>query len=182
MAKEPARRADARENRERILAVAREAFRSSNDVSMHALAKLAGVGQGTLYRNFPNRDTLVLALHRQDVDILVASADEHLKQLAPAHALHEWILCLAAFGRANDGLSEVLRGFTCEQLRAEGFQAVVDMLATVLTRAQASGEVRPDIDVEDLLALVGFIWSKSEDPQRVQRLLNIIIKSISVDN
>ena len=61
------RRADAQQNRERILKFAREALAASPDASLNSIAKAAGVGPGTLYRHFPSREALVLALYRHEI-------------------------------------------------------------------------------------------------------------------
>ncbi|MDB5058101.1 MAG: TetR family transcriptional regulator [Chloroflexi bacterium] len=66
-----AMRADALLNRERILAVAYAAFADDPRVSLNAIAKLAGVGAGTLYRHFPMREDLILAVYRQEIQSLV---------------------------------------------------------------------------------------------------------------
>src|ERR1022692_3096692 len=61
-------RSDAEQNRARILAVARAALAESGEATLSSIAKLAGVGQGTMYRHFPTREVLLLAVDRQDVD------------------------------------------------------------------------------------------------------------------
>jgi AcrR family transcriptional regulator len=71
-------RADAQQNRDRILQVAREAFAESGDASLNFIAKKAGVGPGTLYRHFPNREALVLAVYRCEVQELADCAPELL--------------------------------------------------------------------------------------------------------
>jgi len=76
-------RADAEQNRTRILDVARTALAASGNASMQSIAKQAGIGQGTLYRHFPNREALVLAVHRHDVRALVDAAPELLDTHPP---------------------------------------------------------------------------------------------------
>ena len=66
-------RADARLNRERILSVAYKAFAHDPDVSLNRIGKLAGVGAGTLYRHFPTREDLILAVYRQELQSMVDS-------------------------------------------------------------------------------------------------------------
>ena len=67
-------RSDAEQNRARILEAARTALAESADASLNSIAKLAGVGPGTLYRHFPNREALMLAVYREDVRQLVEAA------------------------------------------------------------------------------------------------------------
>jgi AcrR family transcriptional regulator len=66
-----AMRAHARLNRERILSVAYKAFADDPDVSLNTIGKLAGVGAGTLYRHFPTREDLILAVYRQELQYMV---------------------------------------------------------------------------------------------------------------
>ena len=99
-----AMRADAQLNRERILAVAYQAFAEDPRVSMNAIAKRAGVGAGTLYRHFPTREDLVLAVYQQEVQTLVEAVDGILDEHPPLDALRVWFLRLAAFVRGADVL------------------------------------------------------------------------------
>src|SRR5215831_11124374 len=90
---EPERRprADAQRNRERILEVATKAFaRHGANVSMDDVAKDAGVGAGTLYRHFANRDALLEAVYRTGVERLAAAAREFAKTKTPVEALRAW--------------------------------------------------------------------------------------------
>src|ERR1700744_2203383 len=84
------RRADARANRERLLEVAREALRESSDASLNSIAKRAGVGTGTLYRHFPNREALVFAVYQDDVEKVSARAPGLLAEHPPVEALRSW--------------------------------------------------------------------------------------------
>ncbi|MFD0331841.1 TetR/AcrR family transcriptional regulator [Streptacidiphilus monticola] len=77
-------RSDARENRARILAAAREAFAEDGAASMNQIAQRAGVGAGTLYRNFPTREALVLAVYQDEVARITATVPDLLARLAPA--------------------------------------------------------------------------------------------------
>src|ERR1041384_1647114 len=96
-------RSDARENRARILQVARDAFTESADVSMNQIAQRAGVGPGTLYRNFPTREALVLAIYQHEVDRLIGSVPELLATSPPLEALREWTVDLVAAMRKKHG-------------------------------------------------------------------------------
>lgn len=178
-----ARRADAKQNRERILTAARAAFEAGADMSMHTVARLAGVGQGTLYRNFPNLEALILALHRQDVQSFVDNASKLTARHPPAIALRRWVHDFVDFAQVDTGLSRALRGFTCGDLRDAGYQSFVDTIGLLVKRAQESGDIREDIDGEDLLLLIGFAWTLHDDPaskDRSKRLLDIVLGSLSL--
>ncbi len=85
-------RADARRNRERLLATAKAAFTEVGaDVSLDEIARRAGVGIGTLYRHFPTRDALVEAVYRREVEQLAGAATRLLGSLPPGEALYEWM-------------------------------------------------------------------------------------------
>src|ERR1700759_3808556 len=99
-------RADARENRERLIAVAREALRESPDASLNSIAKRAGVGAGTLYRHFPNREALVFAVYLDDVEDVSAMASGLLGAPPPVEALRLWFESLSDRIRTKHGLGE----------------------------------------------------------------------------
>src|ERR1039458_2108969 len=79
-------RSDAEQNRARILAVARAALAESGEATLSSIAKLAGVGQGTMYRHFPTREVLLLAVYRQDVQAVIDAAPALLAGHPPAQA------------------------------------------------------------------------------------------------
>src|SRR6266576_4884045 len=86
-------RADAQQNRERILEVAKEAFtRSGANASLDDIAKEAEVGAGTLYRHFPTRDALIEAGYRTEVEKLAAAERRLADTLPPVEALRAWML------------------------------------------------------------------------------------------
>ncbi|MDI5962155.1 TetR/AcrR family transcriptional regulator [Streptantibioticus silvisoli] len=153
-----AMRSDAEQNRARILDAARAALDASGDASMQSVAKLAGIGQGTLYRHFPNREALVLAVHRHDVGELVDAAPALLAAHPPLEALRRWFDRLAAYGRIKHGLAGALHTVTRAQLGDEGYGPVVAAIALLLDAGRAEGSIRPDVDAEEVLLLVGFLW------------------------
>src|SRR5712672_724882 len=86
-------RADAQQNRERILEVAKQAFtRYGANASLDDVAKEAGVGAGTLYRHFPTRDALIEAVYRTEVERLAAAEPKFAETMAPIDALRAWML------------------------------------------------------------------------------------------
>src|SRR5690349_18536812 len=85
-------RADALRNYERIIASARQAFAEQGpDAPLEDIARRAGVGIGTLYRHFPNRDVLIEAVYRSSIEELSARAHELLEKLSPAEAFEQWL-------------------------------------------------------------------------------------------
>jgi AcrR family transcriptional regulator len=116
--------ADAQQNREGILEVAKEAFtRSGANASLDDIAKEAGVGAGTLYRHFPMRDALIEAVYRTEVERVAAAEKEFSSNLPPIKALRAWMLLFVDYiatkqiiGPASNslvgGAFEALRRFT----------------------------------------------------------------------
>src|ERR1700741_5547888 len=93
------RRSDALRNRDHILQVSPDAFAESGTTSLNEIAKRAGVGPGTLYRHFPTREALILAVYRRDVQRLVDSVDDLLHTYAPLDAFRVWFHTLADYIR-----------------------------------------------------------------------------------
>jgi AcrR family transcriptional regulator len=177
----PSRRTDAERNRTRILDTARTALEQDSDASMQSIAKLAGIGQGTLYRNFPNREALVLAVHRRDVQDLIDAAPRLAAGNPPLAALRRWLDELGSYGRIKHGLAGALNSSTREQLATEGYDPVVDAMGTLLRACQQAGEVRADVTADDLLLLVGFLWRISPDENfetRSRHLLDLVMDAL----
>jgi AcrR family transcriptional regulator len=135
-------RADARRNYQRVLDAARKVFADQGGgASMEAIAKQAGVGVGTLYRHFPKRIDVVEAVYRDDVDVLVASADRGLTERDPWGALELWLRAYVDYARAKRTfLNELHEAFEKNpDLKPESRERIAIACDRVLTRAQAAG-------------------------------------------
>jgi AcrR family transcriptional regulator len=145
-------RSDARRNRERLVASARELFAESGvDVSVEEITQHAGVGMGTLYRHFPTKEALVDAVLEDTFAELVdaagaaAAADDAWAGFA---GFLERVFSLHA---TNRGLKDVLAARGQGSERAEAMRARIrPLLRMVIERAQAQGALRPDFTPEDL--------------------------------
>src|SRR6201993_3769017 len=104
----PRLRSDAQRNREHILQIAHDAFAESGATSLNEIAKRAGVGAGTLYRHFPTREALILAVYRHDIERHVKAVPRLLAQHEPLDALRIWFEQLAHYVRVKHGLGEAL--------------------------------------------------------------------------
>ncbi len=174
-------RADAQQNRARIVEVARTALAASSDPSLNTIAKLAGIGPGTLYRHFPNREALVLAVYRHDVRELVDAAPALLAAHPPFEALRLWFDRLAYHGRIKHGLAGALHAVTRAELANGHYGPVLGAIALLLHACQEAGAVRPDIDAEEVLLLVGFLWRIDLDADweaRSRHLLDLVMDSL----
>jgi len=151
----PVRRRDAEENRARIVAAAREVFASAGfGAPLDAIARRAGVGRATLYRNFPDRFALGAAIFESNLAALEALAGEHrdrpdafmtllaamVEQQIEAHAL---IPALLSSPGATDLQLLVRR--------------VTRLLAAPLRRARAAGTTRPDLTLSDVIAVLAMV-------------------------
>jgi AcrR family transcriptional regulator len=156
-------RADARENRERLIAVAREALRESPDASLNSIAKRAGVGAGTLYRHFPNREALVFAVYLEEVEDVSAKPPELLAAHPPVDALRIWFELLSDRIRTKHGLGEALNSPEAEKAIAESYAPVTAAIAELLAAGEASGDLKPGLDPGDVLLLMSFLWRTADD-------------------
>ncbi|WAJ28773.1 TetR/AcrR family transcriptional regulator [Antarcticirhabdus aurantiaca] len=177
-------RADSLRNRERLLAAAAEIFRAGGpEASLEAVARRAGVGIGTLYRHFPTREALFEAIYRREVEQLAGLAEALAKSEPPFRALRLWLHAgvrltatkrgmLTALTLAIDKSSEIY-AFSSAQLTLA--------LGVLLRRASAAGEVRGDVEPEDVLqALVGLsLMGRQEDWEtNVIRLVDIFVDGL----
>ncbi|GHE79911.1 TetR family transcriptional regulator [Amycolatopsis deserti] len=161
----PKRRADARENRDAILAVARRALAESPEISLNAIAKLAGVGNATLYRHFPTRESLVLAVYGRDVEEIREVAGRLLAERSPSEALREWMREFARCVLTRRGLAGALRLATgADRAQFAGtYQAMADALGELLAANERAGTVRPGLDPEIVLLALGSLWQLDPD-------------------
>ncbi len=151
---ERAPRRDARQNRERILETARELIENEPDVSLNAIAKAAGVGPGTLYRHFANRETLVLTLYQHEIDSLTSLAPTLLRDHSPPDAMRLWMERLAKFGRVKHGVANVLHAAITADMHNASYTQMVEAIDSLLAAVNPSAT----LTAEDLLLLLGFLW------------------------
>jgi len=177
-------RADARRNYALLLDAARKEFADHGaGASMEAVARRAGVGVGTLYRHFPTRLDLVEAVYRDDVDVLVGTAERSQVELGPWDALESWLRAYVEYGHAKRTLlSELHEAFEHNpDLKPASRERVVQACGQVLARAQAAGVVRRDIDGADLMQLVSpMCVSPTLVPGQGERLLAMILDGLRV--
>lgn len=174
----PALRADAAANRDKILDAARSALAVSGDASMQSIAKSAGIGQGTMYRHFATREALIMAVHRTDVQALVEAAPNLLASRPAPEALREWFDRLAAYGRIKHGLADALYAAMRATLSDEGYSSILEAIGLLLDAGKKGGSVRADINAEEMLLLVGFLWRIEVDANweaRSSHLLDLVM-------
>lgn len=177
-------RADARKNRDHLLAVAGSAITEQGvEVSLRDIARRADVGLATLLRHFPTREALLEALLRTSFEELTARADELETANPPEDALVSWLHDCVAWTTEYRGVTELMAAAiddpasalhaACTTLRAAG--------SRLLTRAQSAGGVRDDIDGADLFALIAALAWLGDQPSlaaRADHLFDVVAGAI----
>ena len=172
-----AQRSDAQQNRAAILAVAREMLTEDGEASLNSIAKRAGVGPGTLYRHFPNRESLVLAVFRNEVQKLVDWAPELLAMEPPLVALRRWFHRLAGQIALKRGLGDALTATTHDAVTNETYGPVIGAIAILLRAGEADGSIRAGLDPDDVLLMMGCVW-RAAGAEQAERLLDLVIDGL----
>jgi AcrR family transcriptional regulator len=178
-------RKDAERNRQRILEAARELFAERGlSVTLNDVAHHAGLGVGTVYRRFPDKEVLIDTLFQEHLDEWAQLFEEGLEDPDPWQAVvsvHERALELWT---RNRGLKEILLGSPQASQRATQQRAQLHPLAAkLIERAQAAGEVRADATTQDygvVLMMVGAVMDAAEDvdPELWRRYLRIALQGL----
>jgi AcrR family transcriptional regulator len=174
------KRADAQRNREKILAAARAAFADPEaDVSMAEVSRRAGVGMATLYRNFPSRRELLEALHTDEVDA-VCRAAETVEGDTPGARFEAWLHHFAAFFVAKRHVGNELLQHTGHGNPHfnESRERVLASARPLLAAAQAAGEVRGDLTLEQVLDLIGAVARIPGDPAYREPILRTLFDGL----
>lgn len=168
------RRADAARNRDKILAAARTAFADPDaDVSMAEISRRAGVGMATLYRNFPGRQELLEALYTEEVDAVCAAA-------ADAPDLATWLRAFFAFSTAKRHIAAELLTHVAgtDPVFDDNRSRVLASGRPLLEAAQARGEVRADLTLEQVLDMVIAIARIRGDDDYVEPILTTALSGL----
>ena len=177
-------RADAIRNRERVLEAAKAVFSQGGpEASREAVARRAGVGIGTLYRHFPTREALYEAVYRREVEQLVELAQHPEAKMAPVEALRRWLRAGVEFIATKKGMAAALAmtAHGSSDLAAYSLDRLSRAVGELLQRAVAAGEIRADIDPEDLLrALVGMCYAHDRPgwQAKVLHLVDVFIDGL----
>jgi AcrR family transcriptional regulator len=175
------KRADARRNYEKVLAAAREAFAEGGEsTALEEIARRAGVGIGTLYRHFPNRQALLEALYLDEVEEVCRSAQE-LQDADPWEALDAWLERLVAYIATKKALAGELLNYLDHDapLFSTSRAALYAAGEPLLQRAQAAGVVRPDVAIADVIPMViGVAKVPAGDPEQARRIIRVAIDGL----
>lgn len=174
-------RTDAQRNRERILGAAKAEFtRHGANASLDEIARVAGVGPGTLYRHFPTRDALIEAVYQSEVEKIAAAGRRLSEQNPPLEALRAWMLLFVDHIAAKLIIAPALNSIVGGPSRLyEGSRSKIqETVESLVKRAIKSGDIRKDIEPFDLLrALIGVahVPVGPDWQQSARRLVDILI-------
>jgi AcrR family transcriptional regulator len=177
------KRADARRNEQALLDAAAAVFiRAGVDAPVRDIAAEAGVGMGTIYRHFPTRADLVVAVFRHQLDALAAAgsiapgADE-----APYAALRSWVAGFADFLVTKHGLAEALHSDQFESLHAEFVDRLLPVLDQLLKASAAAGDTRADIRAYDLMLGIGnlCIGVETYPDYHARRMIDLLLAGLA---
>lgn len=173
-------RTDALRNRAHILRVAKEVFTRDANASLDEIANRAGVGAGTLYRHFPNREALVQAVYHAEVDKLAAAEMEFAKTMGPVEALRAWMLLFVDYIATKQIIAPALNRLVGGTSKLyEGSQAPIRRaIEALVKRAMKSGDIREDLEPLDLLQVLVGVSNVASGPdwqQSARRLVDILI-------
>jgi AcrR family transcriptional regulator len=176
-------RADARQNRARLIDAATAAFAEKGaDAPLEDIARRAGVGIGTLYRHFPSRLDLQAAVFRTQVRVVCDQGDALLHTDAPEQAFAAWARALAGYLVTKRGLSRALIdavGFESE-LMTSCWTTMRETTERLLENAQRAGVIRSDVTAMDVMRLVhGVAVSSERDPDRTDLLLSVTLDGLA---
>jgi AcrR family transcriptional regulator len=176
------KRADARRNYEKVLTAAREAFAEGGEsTALEEIARRAGVGIGTLYRHFPNRQALLEALYVGEVEEMCRSAAEQLDGSDPWEALNGWFERFIAYIGTKRALAAELQNYLdqdaplLQTCRTSLFEAGEPLL----TRAQEAGIVRKDVSIGEVIQMVvGIAKMPASDPKQNEHILRVALDGL----
>lgn len=175
------KRADARRNYDKVVAAAREAFtEGGSSTSLEEIARRAGVGIGTLYRHFPNRQALLEAVYVGEVEDLCRSASD-FADLPPWEGLKGWLHRFSGYLATKKALAHELLEYVDPS--APLFQECRTLMYAagepLLIRAQAAGVVRQDTDMPQIVQMMmGISRIPATDPESVQHILDIALDGL----
>ena len=175
-------RTDAVRNRERVLEAAKSVFSTGGpDASLEAVARHAGVGIGTLYRHFPNREALVEEIYRTELAEVADTAAQLLERHPPKAALRRWMDRYASFVAAKRGMAESLHAmFDSGAMQTSDSRESITGAVDLLLRAGADdGSLRSDVQADDVVSSLIGIFLASGSPEQTGRMLDLLVAGIA---
>ncbi|MGN6325484.1 TetR/AcrR family transcriptional regulator [Pseudolysinimonas sp.] len=176
-----AERADAVRNRARILDAAKRVFADPRlPHGPETVARMAGVGVGTLYRHFPNAEALAAAVYEDELARVADAAEELAATLSPPSALRAWMDRFAERMAGKRAMGDALRSVVRGDERIAATRArLADGVRRILDAGAADGSFRRDADADDLIAaLLGITIATADDEARAARLMDLLVRGV----
>lgn len=180
-------RSDAERNRKRLLESAQALFRERGlDVGVAEIAEAAGLGRGTLFRNFASKEDLIAAIVAERMREAVARGEELLQAGDPADAVFDFLAEMVGTQQLDRALFEALdETWLSKDAIRDAHAAIVGVLERLLARAQAAGTVRTDVGAMDLLMMFKGACEAATafahvEPGVIDRHLDLIRASVAV--
>lgn len=177
------RRADAVRNTEALLEAAKAVFAESGvDAPMRDIAARAGVGVGTIYRNYPQRSDLIIAVFRRELETTAAEADRLSAQHPPAEAIRRWADSLARFVATKQGFASALHSGdpAYAMLPTQFLGVLAPKVQRILDAGAADGTIRSDVRAEDLIHALSRLAADrpGETDDRATRMTGVLLDGL----
>jgi AcrR family transcriptional regulator len=171
-------RADAKRNRARILSAASEVIADDGPTaSLEKIGRRAQVGAGTLYRHFPTREDLLIAVFTRRIESLCAKAQAAADARPPGDALTHWLHALLAHCLSDRGLADALVALDAKP-DIECSTRITSAATQLLEGAQQAGQVRRDATPDDVLRLVIGVALATDDRKQAARILELAVDGL----
>jgi AcrR family transcriptional regulator len=177
-------RADAERNRERLLAAAKAAFAEEGaEVSLEAVARRAGVGIGTLYRRFPDREALLAAVYDREFQQFADAGERLMASTSAAQALEDWARLFVDYIATKKVIAPALTALAGQPPRPEpsAWDRMMGTMRALVDQAIEQGEIRPDANADDLFFALGGITYGNASPnwrESAGRLIGVLMDGL----
>lgn len=175
-------RADGQRNRAKLLSAAAPlAGPDGDELSLDRVARDAGVSIATLYRHFPTREALLLAISEQDAADHHQRAVQLLAEREPVAALGIWLQEMGRYGLTRPGMARAFRAAANDPVGDEVYRTTIDALAMLLTAGQQERAVRSDLSADDVLLALCGLWDLKDSPEaraQCNRLTGLLLDGL----
>ncbi|WP_433521340.1 TetR/AcrR family transcriptional regulator [Nocardia pseudovaccinii] len=180
-------RADAQRNYDSLLRAAvqelEELTAPGGQMALEAVARRAGVSIATLYRHFPTREALFLAVYRREMQEFGQWADQLLTQLPPEQALARWLRKIGRYGGTRPGMADAFRAAAAagEEQMHDAYGETIGGLKRLLRHGVATAAIRGDIHADDVMLALCGVWELPDTPdahRQSDRVVNLILDGL----
>ncbi|MEH3156236.1 MAG: helix-turn-helix domain containing protein [Gordonia paraffinivorans] len=175
-------RSDAERNRAQILDAARALLVDGGEVSLSQVARAAGVGQGTLYRHFADRDALIGAVYTAEIDDLTELARREASGDDAVAGLRNWLTRLADYAVVKRGVMTAVSSSTWTDVSSSTHGRLGEAVSALLVAGREQGLLRSDVDARDVILMTWFLTQVTADEwgDRVPRIVDVVVNGLRV--